>query len=101
MEENLNHYKARRFEPDGSSLDQESEHVEVEFSVRGQRDTYGDHEDDDGEFSIRLCESEGPRDEEDSYWVESLRRNVVSERNKLYASTRTLSIWIYETLKWI
>ena len=62
---------------DGCSLNEEANEVETQLAMRCEGDTRRDHEDDDGQFAVRLLDSEGPRDKEDSNGGERLGKMFI------------------------
>lgn len=47
---------------DGSSLGEEANKIEVKLAMRGKCDTDRNHENDDCELPVWLCNAESPRD---------------------------------------
>ena len=54
-------------------MGEESEEVEMHFTLRGEGDAGRDHEHDDSEFLVGLLNTECPGDKEDGDWREGLR----------------------------
>ena len=50
---------------DGSSLDDKTRHIKVEFPMRGERDAGGYHEDNDAKLLGGVLKAKCPRDKED------------------------------------
>lgn len=67
---------------DGCSLNKEANQVKAQLAVRCEGNTRRNHADDDGQFSVGLLNSEGPRDKEDSNGGERLCEYAISDTRK-------------------
>lgn len=65
LEQFLNGNEPSRLEDDSEALEDEAAEDKVEFSVRGEGDSEGDGEDDDGLPTVERVEAHGDRHEED------------------------------------
>jgi len=73
-------------------LGDEPKEVEVQFSVGGEGDTSGNHEDNDGELFARLLYAECPRYQENGDGGEGLGVEESESAVSGYQDGRTLSI---------